>query len=123
MNTRTSPAKLLNAQAIDRSPWRMDPPPPTGLPDLLLGAWPGAVVAMALLGLLLAFGSVVSDGVRRGEQLRSQMASADWRCDAVGPQPTSLSCTRPGPSARLHSAESSPVLTQAQMPPLPDRQE
>lgn len=123
MSTRTAHAHLPSAKATDRSPWRMDPPPPTGLLDLLLGAWPGALVALALLGLLLAFGSVVSDGVRRGEQLRNQMASADWRCDAVGPHPTSLSCTRPGPSARLHSAESSLALTQTHVPPLPARQE
>ena len=123
MTTPTAQADLQTVRAVDRADWRMDPPPPGDLLDLLHGAWPGALVAMLLLALLLGFGSVVSDGVRRGEQLRHQMASADWRCDAVGPHPTSLSCTRPGPSARLQSAESSMALNQTQLPPMPARQE
>ena len=122
MITRTAQTDLQPHQAADRSPWRMDPPPPTGLQDLLLGAWPGALVAMVLLGLLLAFSSVVRDGVRRGEQLRSQMAAADWRCDAVGPQASSLSCTRLGPSARVRNAESTLVMNQASLAPLPTHQ-
>lgn len=68
------------AYSTDRGPWRMDPPPPGDLHDLLAGAWPGALVAlvaMLLLGLLLAFGSVVSDGVRRGDRLRSQALMVD----------------------------------------------
>lgn len=76
--------------STDRGPWRMDPPPPNDLQDLLVGVWPGVLVALLLLGLLLAFGSVVRDGVRRGEQLRSQMAVAGERCDggASPGQPT-----------------------------------
>ena len=123
MNTRTAHADLKAHQAAKHSLWRMDPPPPNGLQDLLLGAWPGALVAMVLLGLLLAFGSVVRDGVRRGEQLRSQMAGADWRCDAVGPQASSLSCTRLTPSARVRNAESTLPLIQANAPPQPTRQQ
>lgn len=117
-NAHADPQSTLRT---DHGPWRMDPPPPTGPQDLLLSAWPGALVALLLLGLLLAFGSVVRDGVRRGEQLRSQAASADWRCDALGPQAAPLSCTRPAPSARLRSADSSQALSQASVPPLPTR--
>ena len=93
MITRTAHANPQTAQAVDRSLWRMDPPSPNGLQDLLLGVWPGALVAMLLLGLLLAFGSVVRDGVRRGEQLRGQMTGAAWRCDAQTTQSQSLRCT------------------------------
>lgn len=123
MITRIAQADLQTHQAADRSPWRMDPPPPTGLHDLLRGAWPGALVAMVLLGLLLAFGSVVRDGVRRSEQLRSQMAGADWRCDAVDPSASSLSCTKLTPSARVHNAEPTRALNQASLAPLPTHQQ
>ena len=122
MNTRTAHANPHSTQVVDRAAWRIDPPPPTGLQDLLLGAWPGALVVMVLLGLLLAFASVVRDGVRRGEQLRSQVAGADWRCDAVGPQASSLTCTRLEPSARVRNAESTPAMTQANVPTLSIRQ-
>ena len=95
MITRTAHADPYTAQAVDRTLWRMDPPSPNGLRDLLLGALPGALVAMVLLGLLLAFGSVVRDGVRRGEQLRGQMTGAAWRCDTLTTQNQSQSvpCT------------------------------
>lgn len=122
MNTRTAHANPHSTQVTDRALWRIDPPPPTGLQDLLLGAWPGALVAMVLLGLLLAFASVVRDGVRRGEQLRTQMAGAEWRCDAVGPQASSMSCTRLDPSARVRNAESTLALSQANVPTLSIRQ-
>ena len=92
MVTRTAHANLPGTQPANRSTWRMDPPPPTGLQDLLLGAWPGAMVAMVLLGLLLAFGSVVRDGVDRGEQLRSQMTSPAWHCEAQTPASRAVQC-------------------------------
>lgn len=95
--------------STDRGPWRMDPPPPGDLQDLLAGAWPGALVALLLLGLLLAFGSVVRDGVRRGEQLRSQMAVAGVRCESGANPGQATGCVdTPIPLARQQ--RSSPLL-------------
>ena len=92
MITRTAHADLHAAAPAHCSPWRMDPPAPTGLQDLLLSAWPGALVAMVLLGLVLAFANVVRDGVRRGEQLRSQTSSAAAHCDAQAAPTLALQC-------------------------------
>lgn len=105
MFTHTAHADPQTAQAVDRSLWRMDPPSPNGLQDLLLGAWPGALVVIVLLGLLLAFGSVVRDGVRRSEQLRGEMAGTAWRCDAQAPQSQSVQCTIGNAPARARNAQ------------------
>ena len=103
MITRTAHLDSKTAQAADRASWRMDPPPPKGLDDLLQGALPGAVVALLLLVLLLAFSSVVRDGVRRGEQLRNQPAQVTGPCDALLAQSQALGCTdsvKPAPQRR-----------------------
>ena len=111
MISRTTHAAPQSAQTADRSPWRMDPPAPNGLQDLLLGAWPGALVGLVLVGLLLAFGNVVRDGVRRGDQLRSQMTSASWRCEAQALQPQTLQCAD-GNAPALARSEQTPADTQ-----------
>ena len=110
MISRTTHAAPQSAQA-DRSPWRMDPPAPNGLQDLLLGAWPGALVGLVLLGLLLAFGNVVRDGVRRGDQLRSQLTSTSWRCEAQAPQSQTVQCADSNAPARSRS-DQTPAATQ-----------
>ena len=107
MISRNTHAAPQSAQAADRSPWRMDPPAPNGLQDLLLGAWPGALVGLVLLGLLLAFGNVVRDGVRRGDQLRSQMTSASWRCEAQAPQSLTVQCADSKAPALARSEQTS----------------
>lgn len=107
MISRTTHAAPQSAQAADRSPWRMDPPAPNGLQDLLLGAWPGALVGLVLLGLLLAFGNVVRDGVRRGDQLRSQMTSTSWRCEAQAPQSQTVQCADSNAPASSGSEQTS----------------
>ena len=105
MTTRNAHVDPKSAMPAGRSPWRIDPPAPTGLQDLMVGAWPGALVAMVLLGLLLAFGSVVRDGVRRGDQLRSQLSSAVWQCDALAPQTQAVACADIDALARSGSAQ------------------
>ena len=89
----------------NRSSRRMDPPPPKGLDDLLLGALPGAVVALLLLALLLFFSSVVSDGVRRGEQLRNQLVQVSGQCDAESAHLQALDCTYSDKPAPQRSAQ------------------
>lgn len=103
MITRTAHLDSKTAHAADRASWRMDPPPPKGLDDLLQGALPGAVVALLLLVLLLAFSSVVRDGVRRGEQFRNQPAQVTGPCDGLLAQSQALGCTdrvKPAPQRR-----------------------
>lgn len=112
MTTHTAPADPPTAGAVDRANWRMDPPPPSDLLDLLHGAWPGALVAMLLLGLLLAFGSVVSDGVRRGEQLRQLAGSTSSRCDAQDSQTLALHCAVGDKPDQLRNSRM-PVITGA----------
>ena len=49
-------------------------------------SWPGALAAVSILGLLLAFQQVVSGSVRQGELRRAAavvQAEAAWRCNAI----------------------------------------
>lgn len=81
------------------------------------GPWPGVVMALAVLALLLAFSHVVSQGVQQGELRRQAMArqaSQLWRCDAAQQR---LS----GPCAAEFSPAAVPEATPLQPnPPSPD---
>jgi hypothetical protein len=59
----------------------------SALPDTLRSlSWPGALAAISILGLLLAFHQVVSGSVRLGELRRAATAmqsEATWRCNAL----------------------------------------
>ena len=59
----------------------------SALPDTLRSlSWPGALAAISILGLLLAFHQVVSGSVRQGELRRAALVAngeAVWRCNAL----------------------------------------
>ena len=72
------------------SPWRLPDTPPRA--DWTRSAWFTGVLGLLALGLLLAFCKVVSNGVQRGEHLRSQFASVAPACEDLNLADRRLAC-------------------------------
>lgn len=89
------------------SPWRMPPAPaPVDWSD---SPWARALIGLVALGLLLAFCKVVSNGVQRGERLRSQFASGMPACEALAPDELSLTCRDLAAETPIRNAQAAPA--------------
>ena len=85
------PTQTTAAAALRQtSPWRLPATPPRA--DWTRSAWLTGALGLLALGLLLAFCKVVSNGVQRGEHLRSQFARVAPACEDLNLADLRLAC-------------------------------
>lgn len=108
---RASPGAAAPYAYAYPSPWRLPPPTPQG--DRLDSPWVRGLLGLLALGLLLAFCKVVSDGVQRGERLRSQFTSGLLNCDSRSASIDTAACAVPAADASPSSAGAEPTAARA----------